>query len=247
MLALLRNEFNKYKGSYIGSLSLIGMSCPVFLVMGMFIINHQNMIAQNRYDYENFTVYVAQLFIFLIGPIITSFVASFSIYHEYQHHTMKNLLSSPHSRGSILTAKLIYICSLVILQYALVGALCPLIAALIGVDVSWAAALKQFGNFCLGGAVTLVLVPLMILITIIFKSFVPGMVVTVVGTAANILVLNWQRSYLSPWAVPSDIVLITWHKINMKMLYPSLSFAVYFTLALLLAFVWFVRMDEASA
>lgn len=247
MLALLKNEFKKYKGSYIGSLSLIGMSCPVFLVMGMFIINRSNMIAQNHYDYENFTLCVAQLFILLIGPIITSFIASFSVYHEYQHGTMKNLLSSPHSRGSILAAKIIFICSLVIIQYAIVGVLCPVIAAIVGVDVSQTAALAQFSNFFLAGAVTLVLVPLMVLITIIFKSFVPGMVVTVVGTAANVLVLNWERSYLSPWAVPSDIVMILWNKLNMKILYPGISFTLYFIVALLVAFVWFSRMDEASA
>lgn len=244
MWGLLKSEFSKYKGSYIVSLSQLGMICPVLLAVGMFLIDRQDFIANGRYTYEVFTLYVSQLFIFLVGPIITSFIATFSVYYEYQQTTMKNLLSSPHSRGGILSAKFIYVCFLVLFQYAMVGILCPVLAAVIGVPVTWQAAVTQGYHYCLVGAVTLVLVPLIMYVTLLFRSFVPAMVLSVVGTAANILMLNWDKSYLSPWAIPADILLILWEKLDMAVSYPATSFAVYMSVAALLAFTHFIRSDQ---
>lgn len=247
MWGLLHNEARKYRGSYIVGLSQLGMAFPVLLVVGMFLIEKQDFLAQDRYTYETFTLYVTQLFVLLVGPIITSFIASFSIYYEYQQATMNNLLSSPHTRGSILLAKLIYVCILVILQYALVAILCPVLASLIGVQVSWQAAITQGGYYCLTGAVTLVLVPMMMLVTLLFRSFVPAMVLSVVGTAANILALNWDKSYLSPWAIPADFLLILWKNLNMDITYPIISFGIYMTLTVLAAFLYFTQADQPSA
>lgn len=247
MWGLLQTEHKKYKGAYIVSLSQLGMLFPVLLVVGMFLIEKGDFIANQRYDFETFTLYVTQLFVFLVGPIITSFIASFSIYYEYQQGTMKNLLSSPHQRSKILLAKFIYVCVFVLVQYALAAILCAALASLIGVEVSWAAAMKQLYYFCTVGAVTLVMVPMMILITLVFRSFVPAMVFTVIGTAANILALSWDKSYLSPWAIPADIMLILQHKLNMAIIYPGSSLAVYTIVALVAAFVYFIRADQAAA
>ncbi len=247
MRGLLQTEHKKYRGAYIVSLSQLGMLFPVMLVLGMFLLEKNNFIANNRYDFETFSMYVAQLFIFLVGPIITSFIASFSIYYEYQQGTMKNLLSSPHSRGKILLSKFAYVCAFVLVQYVLAALLCAALAAIIGIDVSWSAALQQLYSFALVGAVTLVMVPMMMLITLVFRSFVPAMVFTVIGTAANILALNWDKSYLSPWAIPGDIMLILQHKLKMDIIYPGSSLAVYMSLALIAAFVYFIRADQASS
>lgn len=244
MWGLLKNEAQKYKGSYIIGLSQLGMACPVLLVVAMFLLEKQNFLAADRYTYDTFTLYVAQLFVLLVGPIITSFIASFSVYYEYQQFTMNNLLSSPHSRGSILLSKLTYVGVLVILQYALVAILCPILAFLIGVPVSWQTAITQGSYFCLAGAVTLVLVPMMMLVTLLFRSFVPAMVLTVVGTAANILALNWDKSYLSPWAIPADILLILWKSLNMDLAYPIISLSIYMTITVLAAFIYFIRADH---
>ncbi len=247
MWGLLQSEYKKYQGAYIVSLSQLGMLFPVLLVLGMFLIEKQNFIANHRFTFEIFSLYVAQLFVFLIGPIISSFIASFSIYYEYQQSTMKNLLSSPHHRGKILLAKFIYVCIFILIQYALAAILCAVLASVLGIEVSWLAALKQVYQFCLVGAITLVLVPMMMFITLLFRSFVPAMVLTVVGTAANILALNWDKSYLSPWAIPADIFLILDNKLKMDIIYPGTSLAVYLILALLAAFIYFIHADQASA
>ncbi len=247
MWGLLQNESRKYKGSYIVGLSQLGMVFPVLLVMGMFLLEKQDFIAYDRYTYETFTLYVAQLFVFLVGPIITSFIASFSIYYEYQQATMNNLLSSPHTRGSILLTKHIYVGVLVMVQYALVAFLCPVLAALIGVEVSWQAALQQGSYFILVGGVTLVLVPMMILLTLMFRSFVPAMVLAVVGTAANVLALNWDHSYLSPWAIPADILLILQRNLSMDAAYPLICFGIYISVTAAAAFIYFIKADHPSA
>ena len=247
MWGLLQSEFKKYQGAYIVSLSQLGMLFPVLLVVGMFLISNDTLLANNSYNYETFTLYVVQLFVFLVGPIISSFIASFSIYYEYQQMTMKNLLTSPHHRGKILLSKLIYVAIFILLQYGLVAILCPVLASVIGVPVSWAAVLEQGYYFCVAGAVTLVLVPMMMFITLWFKSFVPAMVLAVVGTASNILALNWDKSYLSPWAIPADILLILQHKLTMNIIYPGSSLLIYLSLALLAAFIYFIYADQATS
>lgn len=245
MWGLLQSEHKKYRGAYIVSLSQLGMLCPVLLVVGMFLISKDTFVANHRYTYEMFSLYVVQLFVFLIGPIISSFVASFSVYYEYQQMTMKNLLSSPHRRGKILLAKLIYVTVFILLQYLLVALLCPIFAAVIGVPVDWAEAGKQIYYFLIAGAVSLVLVPMMMFITLWFKSFVPAMVLAVVGTGANIIALNWDKSYLSPWAIPADIWMILQHKLDMDIIYPGSSMLIYLAAALLAAFLYFSRADQA--
>lgn len=247
MWGLLQGEYKKYRGAYIVSLSQLGMLCPVLLVVGMFLISKNDFLANNRYNYETFSLYVVQLFVFLVGPIISSFVASFSIYYEYQQMTMKNLLSSPHNRGKILLSKLIYVAVFILLQYALVALLCAVLAYIIGVPVNWGEALEKGYYFFVAGAVSLVLVPMMMFITLWFRSFVPAMVLAVVGTAANILALNWDKSYLSPWAIPADIMLILQGNLKMDIVYPGSSLLIYFSLALLAAFIYFIRADQANS
>lgn len=247
MWGLLQNEHKKYRGAYIVSLSQIGMLFPVILVLGMFLIERQDFIAHNNYNYQTFTLYVAQLFVLLIGPIVSSFIASLSVFYEYQQMTMKNLLSSPHHRAKILLSKFIYVCVFILVQYALAAILCAVLASIIGIHVPWAAALKQVYVFCLVGAVTLVLVPIMMFVTLLFRSFVPAMVLTVVGTAANVLALNWDKSYLSPWSIPADIYLIVGNKLKMDIIYPGSSLAIYMGLALLSAFIYFIHADQAAS
>lgn len=247
MWGLLMSESKKYRGAYIVSLSQLGMLCPVLLVVGMFLISRDTLTANNSYNFETFSLYVVQLFVFLVGPIISSFIASFSVYYEYQQMTMKNLLSSPHHRGKILLAKITYVTIFILLQYALVALLSAVMAYLIGVPVDWAAALRQGYYLLIAGAVSLVLVPMMMFITLWFKSFVPAMVLAVVGTAANILALNWDHSYLSPWAIPADIFLILQHKLEMDITYPGSSLLIYLVLTLVAAFLYFIHADQASS
>lgn len=246
MLGLLQSEYKKYRGAYIVSLSQLGMLTPVLLVVGMFLISRDTFIADNRYNFETFSLYVVQLFVLLVGPIISSFIASCSVYYEYQQMTMKNLLSSPHHRGEILLAKLLYVGFFILLQYVLVALLSAAAAYLIGVPVPWDEALQQVYWLFIAGAASLVLVPMMMLITLWFKSFVPAMVLAVVGTASNILALNWDHSYLSPWAIPGDIFLILQRNLEMDISYPGSSLVVYLVLTLVAAFLYFIHADQAS-
>lgn len=247
MWGLLQNEYQKYRGAYVVSLSQLGMLFPVLLVVGMFLIEKHDFIANNSYNYEVFTLYVAQLFVLLVGPIISSFIASISVYYEYQQGTLKNLLTSPHNRSKIILTKLIYVTVFILVQYALAAILCAVLATIIGIDVSWWAALEQIYFFFLVGAATLVLVPLMMFFSLLFESFVPAMVLAVVGTASNVLALNWDKSYLSPWAIPTDFLLMLQNKLNLDIIYPCGSLAIYLSVSLIALFIYFIRSDQASA
>jgi len=132
-------------------------------------------------------------------------------------------------------------------QYLLVALLSPFLALMIGIDVTWTVALLQGRDFLLTGAATLVLVPFMMLLTLIGHSFVPAMVIAVVGTAGNVLALNWEKSYLSPFALPADILLICWDKLKMAADYPIVSLATYTIFFLLMLYLYFIHTDQAHA
>jgi len=244
MIHLLKCEFRKFRNTYINSLSLLGMLSPVVLVTVMFLMRKTEWIKSGAFTFDNFNSQMGIFFVFLVGPIITSFIAVFTVFYEYQQKTLKNLLMYPCSRTLVILSKVIYVSLYVLLQYvtvALAGIACGL---LLGLKFSPADALLSSRLIILAGGITILLVPAMMAVTLVSKSFIPAMVITVCGTISNVLTLNWDKSYLSPWAIPSDVMLIAKGDLHMNMGYPLASFGIYFTLFLILITVYFRRADQ---
>lgn len=244
MISLLKCEFKKFKGTYINSLSFLGMLIPVLLVTLMFIFKRSDWIKAGFYKWENFYNQLTMFFVVLVGPIITSFIAVFSIFYEYQEKTIKNILSSPYGRESIIISKIIYVSAYVIFQYAVVALISITCAVALGFDITAATVVEFNKQLVLGGVVTVILVPLMMFITLLSRSFIPAMVITVAGTISNVLLLNWEKSYLSPWAAPVDIFGIMSKKLQMDIAYPIASTCLYFVLFMIAALVYFRTADQ---
>lgn len=245
MISLLKCEFKKFRRTYINSLSFLGMLTPVLLILLMFIFKKDYFIEHGSYTWENFNDQLQIFFVFLVGPIITSFIAVFSVYYEYQEKTMKNILTSPHGRISIILTKILYVSVYVVLQYITVAVIDVLCALLLGFDFT----LNNVGYYslhlALAGLSTVMLVPLMVFITLLFKSFIPPLVITVAGTISNVIFLNWEHSYISPWTLSADIMLILEGKLKMEMVYPVVSLVAYFFIFMTFALVYFNRADQS--
>lgn len=244
MFRLLKCEFKKFRSTYINSLSFLGMLLPVILVAVVFAFNKDRFIKSGSYNWSNFHQQLSIFFIFLVGPIITSFIAVFSIYFEYQEKTMKNVLSSPNGRIKIILVKIIYVSLFVILQYIIVAGVNILCALALGFEIK---ADKLFSNsaaLIMAGLSTIILVPLMVFVTLLFKSFIVPLVLTVIGTISNVLALNWEKSYLSPWATPADFSFIIQNQQKMNVLYPIISTCGYFIIFMILAILYFKWSDQ---
>lgn len=245
MIKLLACEFKKFKSTYINSLSLIGMMTPTMLVVLMFIIKRQDMIRSGIYTWDVFNQYITLMFIFLVGPIITSFIATVSVFYEYQQKTMKNILVSPNGRFKIICSKMIYVSIMVVLLYILVAAVSIIAAKLLGIDVSLTNMLECCKNSLVSGLATLNLVPMMMFIALLTKNFIPPMVITVVGTIGNMLVLNSDKAYLSPFALPSVIMMSISKQAEINLLYPMISIAIFFIVFFITATVYFKNADQS--
>lgn len=245
MIRLLRCEFKKFKSTYINVLSFLGMLSPILLVTIMFIVKRNDWIASGSYNWDNFTRNLIPFFVILVGPIITSFIAVFSIFYEYQEKTLKNVMISPHGRISIITSKIIYVSAFVLLQYVVVTILNILIALALGFNVNLGNVIKFSSQLLLAGATTIILIPLMMSLTLMFKSFIPAMVITVAGTISNILMLNWDKAYVSPWADPVLICFLpAMNGTKVDMVKPITSTVIYFIIFMIFAMAYFHRADQ---
>lgn len=245
MFRLLKCELKKFKSTYINSLSFLGMMSPVALVTLMFLIKKSDFIKYGNYNWDYFNEQLSLFFIFLVGPIITSFIAVFAVFYEYQEKTIKNILTSPHKRISIIVTKMLYISVYVVFQYAVIALINILCALVLGFDVNSTQIRDYSLRLIFAGLTTISLVPLMMFVTLLFKSFIPAMILTVSGTISNVLVLNWDKSYISPWAIPADISLLATSKMGgMDITYPIAGLCIYFILFTAFSIVYFRFSDQ---
>lgn len=244
MINLLESEFKKYKHTYIYTLGFLGMISPVLLVAIGTMMVREDLITQGIYTWHSFTGRVIELFVFLVGPLIASFIAISSVFYEYQSNTIVNLLTAPYSRSSIITGKIVYISALIIGLYLCVALTNTICAVLLGFPITTDELFNYNADFILAGITTLVIIPLAMLITLIFRSFIPAMVISVAGIIPNLAVFHWDKCYLSPWASPEVLVLSVAGHLKMNLIYPSISLIIYTTIFLVATVVYFNYSDQ---
>lgn len=244
MLRLLKCEFKKFRGTYINVLSALGMLSPVVLVTLVFVFGKSRLLNSGGYTWQNYIMQLTVFFIFLVGPIITSFISVFSVFYEFQEGTMKNVLAGPNGRNRIILSKILYTMAFVVLQYILVAVISSLSGLLLGFGLTLDGVVKHAVSLIVAGLATMMLIPMMTFVTLLFRSFIPAMVLTISGTISNILVANWEKSYISPWFIPADIMLITDGKLPMKLEYPLAGLCIYFVVFMLATLIYFNRADQ---
>ncbi len=244
MINLLICETKKYKNTYIILLALLGMISPVILMAIAFTVARQDFIASDSYTWYKFSSYVVEAFVFLLGPLITSFISISSVFYEYQCKTMKNILTTTYSRTQIIIAKMIYISMLVIGLYLCVAIADVACGFILGFDITIKEIIKYTGYFLLSGLATIVIVPLSMLLTLIFKSFIPPMVISVAGIIPNMSAYQWDKCYLSPWAAPEVLILTKAEFMKINILYPTITTIVYFILFLISMIIFFRHADQ---
>lgn len=244
MINLLQSEYKKYKHTYIYTLGFLGMISPVVLIAIGTLMVKGELITQGIYTWHSFTGRVMELFVFLIGPLIASFIAISSIFYEYQSNTFVNILTAPYTRSRIITGKIIYISALIVLLYICVALTNTASAILLGFPITISELINYNGDFLLAGITTLVIVPLAMLLTLIFKSFIPSMVISVAGIIPNLAVFHWDKCYLSPWASPEVLILSVSGNLKINALYPSISLIIYSVIFLISILVYFNFSDQ---
>ncbi len=245
MINLMRSEYKKYKGTYIYSLGLLGMISPVILITIGTFMTREDLITQGIYSWHSFFGRLVAFFVYLIGPLLTSFIAISAVSHEYQSHTMGNILTTQYSRSKIILGKLGYISLLILALYACVALTNILCAFILGFTITGTELIDYTSYLLLAGVTTLVIVPLALLLTLIFKSFIPAMIISVAGIIPNFAVYHWDKCYLSPWGVPEVIVLKASGFLNsIDVIYPLTSILVYAGVFISALLIYFHYSDQ---
>lgn len=244
MINLFICETKKYKNTYINLLALVAMISPVVLLAIAYVVGKSDFIASESYDWYSFTTNVIEAFVFLLGPLIISFISVSSVIYEYQCKTMKNILTTPYSRTHVIIAKMLYLSVLVIALYLCVAITNVLCAFFIGFPVTLEEVVQYSSYFLLAGVATIVILPLTMLITLIFKSFVPAMVISVAGIIPNMSAFHWDKCYLSPWAAPEVLVLTKAGFMEVDIVYPATSAIVYFLIFFVAVILYFKHSDQ---
>ncbi len=240
MINLLQSEFKKYKGTYIYTLGFLGMISPVILIAIGTLLVKEDLITQGMYTWHSFYGRVVSFFVFLIGPLLASFIAVSAVFNEYQSHTMGNILTTPFSRSKVILGKLGFISLLIIGLYACVSLTNILCAFLLGFTITGSEVIDYTSYLMLASVTGLAIVPLAMSLTLIFRSFIPAMVISVAGIIPNLAVYHWDKCYLSPWAAPEVIVLkAAGYLGNIDYIYPLISVLLYLGIFLSALLIYF--------
>ncbi len=139
--------------------------------------------------------------VLLIGVLLYGVITSYLFNREYVENTLKNVLTIPVSKISIIISKLalllIWIITLTVVSWVL-----TLILGLIGsfVGLNTIILIKSFKEYIIGGSLLFLLSTPTIFVTLVFKDYVPAIVFTIAVTMVNVLISNSKYSALYPWS-----------------------------------------------
>ena len=158
---------------------------------------------------------------------------------------MKNLVTSPYSRTQIIISKMLYVSVFVIGLYIAAAILVVLSGMLIGLDTSFADVAHGLKMVIVPGMTTVVLVPLMIFLTLVFRNFVVPVIIAFLGTVVGIPIINLVTSYFYPWMIPSNFFFKLANPDAVVTL-PIIFLTGYIALFFVLSIIKFRRMDFDS-
>ena len=241
MVKLIKNEFKKFSNSYINFVSFAAMLFPVLFTAPIYYFTDNF-----RFEWH---AYINSLHLFygiFIGSLIPSFIAIFSIHYEFKEGTMKNLVTSPYSRTQIIVSKIIYVSVFVFLLYIGAAILVVLSGLLIGLETSVADAVNVLKLLIIPGMTTVVLVPMMIFLTLVFKNFVVPAIIGFMGTVVGIPIINLGKSYFYPWMLPSNFFFKLSSTDALDLTMPIIVFLGFYSLFFILSILRFTKMDFDS-
>jgi bacitracin transport system permease protein len=242
LINLVYTELLKLKRSMMFLMSLIGATAAPLIVFIGFLgtrARHPGIPIQFQ-EYFSETSFGIVL---LTGVPLYGVITAYLINREYTENTLKNLLTIPVSRIDYILSKLILL-FLWIMTLTLISWVSAIIFGLVGqfVDLNSNVLLSSFYEFMIGGSLLFVLTPSMILVTLLFKNFLPTVVFTIVITMGNLMVASSEYRALYPWSAVYVIA-----KNGFLPEYPPeysfYSIAIVSVLGLIATLIYFVKTD----
>ncbi|MDQ0178050.1 ABC transporter permease [Bacillus chungangensis] len=205
MVNLLYTELLKLKRAKMFMVSVIGAAAaPLMIFIGYLDVKakkpHEAILFSEFFSETNLYV------LLLIGTLLYGVITAYLFNREYVEDTLKNLLTIPVSRMSLIISKLVLLFIWIqVLTFTAWGL--TFMLGLIGQveGLSAAVLIQSLKQFIIGGSLLFLLSTPTIFVTFLFKNYVPTIIFTAVITMGNVAIANKEYSVLFPWSAVNVI------------------------------------------
>lgn len=205
MVNLVYTELLKLKRAKMFTVSLIGAAAaPLMVFIGYLDYTSkrpgESILFSEAFSQTNLYVHL------LIGTLLYGVITAYLFNREYVEDTLKNLLTIPVSRTSLIASKLVLL-FIWILTLTLVAWGLTLILGLIGQyeGLNAALLLQSLKQFLIGGGLLFLLSTPTMFVTFLFKNYVPTIIFTAVITMGNVALANREYKVIYPWSAVNAI------------------------------------------
>lgn len=206
MVNLIYAELLKLKRAKMFLVSMIGAAAaPVMVFIGFLDMKAKkpDEPALFREAFYEVNLYV----LLLIGTLLYGVITAYLYNREYTEDTLKNLLTIPVSRTSLIITKLVML-FLWILVLTIAAWGLTLVLGIIGQfeGLTGSVLVESLKQYIVGGCLLFILSTPTIFVTFLFKNYVPTIIFTAVVTMANVALANREYKVLFPWSATHVIV-----------------------------------------
>ncbi|WP_223068670.1 ABC transporter permease [Paenibacillus caui] len=200
MVSLLATELLKLKRAKMFLVSVVGAAAAPIMVF----IGYLDMKSRMPDEPATFAKAFGETNLYvllLIGSLLYGVITAYLFNREYAEDTLKNLLTIPVSRISLIVSKmvLLYLWIMVLTMFA--WGLILLLGLIVGYEgLSADVLLESLTEFCIGGSLLFLLSTPTIFITLLFKNYVPTIIFSAVVVMGNVALANREYKALFPWS-----------------------------------------------
>lgn len=239
MINLVLLEAKKCKRTYIYLVSICAMLIPLMLTFFVYM-------SGDSFSDPNWDKYLTSLNLFygiFLSGVIPSFLVITSVFSEFRSGTIKTALFSGYSRKKIIVSKMAFVCIYIILLYAAIATLSVILGLVLGFGSSIIAIVRAFLIMLAVGAASMIFVPIMGYLTLLFRSFVTPLIITFLGTIGAVVLINMGNAFYYPWLLPTSIFFLSVESDMQNILLPVIVLIMYFVVFLTLSVLHFDRME----
>ncbi|OOR48407.1 ABC transporter permease [Bacillus pseudomycoides] len=206
LVNLLYTELLKLKRSNMFLISIIGAAVAPFMVVVLSYIHmhtkHPNPIIVFSQLFSEVNLYTTVV----LGVPLYGVVIAYLFSREYTEDTLKNLLTIPVSRINFIISKFILLFFWIVMLTLVAWGL-TLLLGLLGNFSGFSSSLlfQSLIQFLMCGGFLFILSTPIVLLTLIMKTYVPPIVLTIIITLINLMSINSEHKDLFPWAATLDI------------------------------------------
>jgi hypothetical protein len=190
MTGLIRSEILKLRRSWVTWLSAAVSATLPLLALAMTLLGGQaGMSGEPR-----FVMLLRQNHIFLTlltCNLLSSLIAANLFVKEHQHGTLASILSAPVGRFQYILAKEIVLFCWILCLGLLSWALCLVLGLVLRIDgLTGGAALTGLLRYAAAAAISFIPLQLVVLVTVLFRSMVVSLGVSIVALVGSIVAFN---------------------------------------------------------